>query len=114
MDALRARYFLLSDGAADNLGRSTWRFVLSNLADGEVLTASDVEPDCDASRLALWALVRGLEAISEPASVTLVTSSPYVRRGIQRGLAVWRANGWKWERFGRLVEVRNGDLWRRV
>lgn len=114
MDARRARYYLLSDGTADNLGRGAWRFVLSNLRGGEVLTASDVEPECDATRLCLWGLVRGLEAIDEPAAVTLVTSSSYVRRGIQRGLAAWKANGWKWERFGRLVEVRNVDLWQRV
>jgi len=46
--------------------------------------------------------------------VTLVTKSRYVSRGMKRGLADWRANSWHWERFGRVVPVRDHDLWRRV
>jgi hypothetical protein len=49
-----------------------------------------------------------------PAQVTLVTKSRYVSRGIKKGLAEWQSNGWKWERFGRLVPVRDCDLWQRV
>jgi hypothetical protein len=43
-----------------------------------------------------------------------VTKSRYVSRGLKRGLSDWRANGWQWERFGRVVPVRDHDLWRRV
>ena len=30
------------------------------------------------------------------------------------GLAEWRANDWQWERFGQMVAIRDGDLWRRL
>lgn len=78
------------------------------------IVASDHEPGMRGDRLALMAVVRGLEALDQPSAVKLVTGSSYVRRGVTRGLAEWCRNGWKWERFGRLVAVRDEDLWRRV
>ena len=39
----------------------------------------------------------------------LVTKSRYVNRGLKRGLNDWRSNGWQWERFGRVVPVRDHD-----
>jgi hypothetical protein len=65
-------------------------------------------------RLELLAVVRGLEALDGPARVTLVTRSRYVSRGIRFGITEWRANEWQWERFGRVVPVKDHDLWQRV
>jgi ribonuclease HI len=44
----------------------------------------------------------------------LWTPSTYVREGIRNGLREWRENGWQWEYFGRLVPVKNDDLWKRL
>jgi hypothetical protein len=74
----------------------------------------DSEPTATGERLELLAVVRGLEALEGPARVTLVTKSRYVSRGIKVGLPQWRANDWCWENFGRLVPVRDHDLWQRV
>jgi hypothetical protein len=60
------------------------------------------------------ALVRGLEAVPQPARVTLVASSPYVNRVLNGGLDEWRTSGWQWERHGEMVPVKNADLWQRV
>jgi ribonuclease HI len=88
--------------------------VLQNVESQRRFAATDSEP-CDCGeRLELLAVVRGLEALDGPARVTLVTRSRYVSRGIKKGLADWRANNWKWERFGRIVPVRDHDLWQRV
>ena len=91
-----------------------WEFVLES-ADGSArFEAADQEDQVAGQRLELLAVVRGLEALDQPSCVTLVTSSDYVRRGLRFGIPQWRESGWRWEFFGRMVPVRNADLWRRV
>jgi ribonuclease HI len=114
MTAPLAHYLLFAEAALDSSTGGTWRFVLEPVGDGELFSAADSEEVECAERLELLAVVRGLEALDHPAKVTLVTKSRYVSRGLKRGLADWRTNGWHWERFGRVVPVRDHDLWRRV
>jgi ribonuclease HI len=91
-----------------------WRFTLQ-MANGEdQFVASDTEPGTQSERLELLAVVRGLEALDQPSRVTLVTRSRYVSRGLRAGLPAWRESGWQWERFGKMVPVKNRDLWQRV
>ena len=112
----RPHYLLFSDAdtdsASDNPRR--WRFRLEALDGTAELEAADEEPELERDRLALLAVVRGLEALDQPSRVTLVTSSRYVARGLRFGLEDWRQNCWQWERFGRLTPVKNNDLWQRV
>jgi ribonuclease HI len=111
----RAKHVLLfSEARVDHSGAAAWRFALENVDTGESFSATDVEICECLERLELLAVVRGLEALDQPAKVTLVTKSRYVSRGLKRGLADWRNNAWHWERFGRMVPVRDHDLWRRV
>jgi len=107
------RFVLYSEAqTADRYG--AWRFVVKD-ADGSVaVDAADREAETAAERLELLAVVRGLEALDQPSRVSLVTRSRYVRRGIAYGLEEWRRNGWTWERFGRMVAVKNRDLWQRL
>lgn len=95
-----------------NHGR--WRFVLRDADGSPRLVAEHVEPLVSNDRLELLSVVRGLEALDTPSHVTLMTSCTYVREGIRRGLAEWRSNGWRWERFGQMVPVKDLDLWQRV
>ncbi len=107
-------YLLFSEASQDPCSAPVWRFVLQNVESQRRFAATDSEP-CDCGeRLELLAVVRGLEALDGPARVTLVTKSRYVSRGIKKGLAQWRENHWRWERFGRIVPVRDCDLWQRV
>jgi ribonuclease HI len=114
MTVPQPHYLLFSEATLDRPHGGTWRFVLEQVGSAEALSVSDYEAAECPERLELLAVVRGLEALDQPASVTLVTKSRYVSRGLKRGLADWRANGWQWERFGRVVPVRDHDLWRRV
>jgi ribonuclease HI len=91
-----------------------WRFLLESVDGATKLAACDEEPQAHCSRLELLAVVRGLEALDQPSRVTLVTPSRYVSRGIRYGLDEWRRNDWRWERYGRMTPVKNGDLWRRI
>ncbi|MDX1965050.1 MAG: RNase H family protein [Pirellulales bacterium] len=94
--------------------RGNWQFTLRGTNGGGQLEVSETEEIPSRERLELLAVVRGLESVPQPARVTLVTDSQYVRQGIRHGLEEWRANQWHWEAFGELVPIKNLDLWRRV
>ena len=92
----------------------SWRFRLNEIDGDHQLEIIDREPGCCSERLGLLAVVRGLEAIDRPSCVCLATSSRYVYEGIAFGLDEWRENDWRWECFGRLVPIKNLDLWQRI
>lgn len=106
----------VSDGAAADTepigGR--WHFVLERIDLNERLEAADSERAQPRDRLALLAVVRGLEAIEMPSQVTLVTTSRYVSRGLRYGLSEWREANYSWEHFGMQKPIRNADLWQRI
>ncbi len=101
-------------GGPTRHGGVQWRFQLRDENGVAGLAAADREPGWTVERLALLAVVRGLEALDEPAQVVLVNPHRYVSRALQYGLDAWRELRWRWERFGQLVAVRNADLWQRV
>lgn len=111
-------YLLFSDatagGSSNEPGGGEWRFVLEAVAGGHRLEAASSEPNVSFDRLALLAVVRGLEALDQPSCVTLVTTSRYVARGLRFGLPAWRDTRWQWERNGSLEPIKNADLWQRV
>ncbi len=107
-------YLLFSEACHAAQPSNAWRFVLESVDSQQRLAATDVEPHAGAERLELLAVVRGLEALDGPTRVTLITKSRYVSRGLKYGMNEWRMNSWQWERFGKIVPVRDHDLWRRV
>lgn len=118
MDASRPEFVLFSEANGGIPGvpasRDGWRFVLQSSDGRQRLEAADREPDDRGERLELLAVVRGLEALDQPSHVTLVTGSRYVRHGLVYGLAEWRENHWRWDRFGEFAPVKNADLWQRI
>jgi ribonuclease HI len=107
-------HFLLFSESRRGVEQGRWRFVLESLDGTDKLEATDIESDVHGERLELLAVVRGLEALSQPSRVTLVTPSRYVDRGLSDGLPEWRSNNWQWEHFGEMAPVKNRDLWQRV
>jgi ribonuclease HI len=112
MPVPKPHFLLTAEGRSDGRARN-WRFSLE-VAGIRQLQIEDFEPFTGGQRLELLAVVRGLEALEQPSRVTLLTASTYVKRGILYGLDDWRANGWCWESHGKMVPVKNGDLWRRL
>lgn len=92
----------------------SWYFRLESATGEGDFEASDVEQDVSRERLELLSVVRGLEALEQPSSVTLVTSSRQISRAVRQGLDYWRQRDWKWERFGERVPMKNSDLWMRI
>lgn len=112
-DVCPPHYLLFSESSyARGIGR--WRFRLTSAGGGETFEAADIEAELGGERLALLTVVRALEALDQPSRVTLVDCDPYIRRGIRFGLPEWRENGWRWECFGKLVPVKDADLWQRL
>jgi ribonuclease HI len=97
-----------------SIGLGRWQFVLERMDGPERLEAADGESYIHQDRLALLAVVRGLEALEQASLVRLVTTSRYVDRGLRFGLPNWRETNYQWESFGERKPVRNADLWRRV
>ena len=118
MNRIFPRVILYSESSRQRPGEEPagiwWRFVLQSMDSDQQLVATDTEPEAEGERLELLAVVRGLEAIDKPSRVTLVTKSRYVTRGFRYGMDDWRVQGWRWEHFGRLVPIKNQDLWRRI
>lgn len=114
--SLPAPHFVLYSQARPEAAETTprWRFVLTPLEGGQRLEAEDEEPQMSSERIALLAVIRGLEALDQPSQVTLVTESRYVVRGLRFGLPQWRRSNWCWEHFGEMVPIKNRDLWQRL
>lgn len=109
-------YLLLTEAypAAMGADGGRWQFVLEHCEGRHRIEAADDERGMGLERLHLLSVVRGLEALEHPATVTLVTASRQIARAVRGGLAEWRESGWCWEFFDEMTPVKNGDLWRRV
>ena len=69
------------------------------------------EPNTTNNRMELTAVIKGLEALTRPCDVRVVTDSQYVKRGITQWINRWRRNGW---RTAGKEPVKNRDLWERL
>ena len=67
-----------------------WSFTLESADGAHSVKVEDAEPQTHGERLELLAVVRGLEALPQPASLTLITTSAYVHRVLNGGLDDWR------------------------
>jgi len=106
--------YLLATGSRSDIEGGRWQFVLRSTDRTFEIAESDFEANHFGDRVALLAVVRGLEAIPEPGRVMLLTPSRYILNGIRHGLCTWEDQNFKIERLGRRVAVRNFDLWSRV
>ena len=62
------------------------------------------------NRMEIMAVIKGLEELQEPCSVSLYSDSQYVVNAISKGWAKrWKANGWK--RNSKGEKALNPDLW---
>ncbi|MFZ1936156.1 MAG: ribonuclease HI [Thermoguttaceae bacterium] len=106
---------LFADGACSgNPGPGGWAFILRHVKSGKEREASGGERESTNNRMELTAVIRGLEALTRPAVIELVTDSIYVGKGLTEWLPKWKANGWRRRENGHWAEVKNEDLWRQL
>ena len=60
------------------------------------------------NRMELLAVIAGLRTLEEPATVSIVTDSQYVAKGMTTWIHSWRRKGW---RTAAGTPVKNRDLW---
>ncbi len=77
-----------------------------------VRETSGYEAGTTNNRMELTAAVMGLETLTEPCEVTIVTDSQYLKNAFTAGwLDNWQRNGWK---TAGKAPVKNKDLWLRL
>ena len=113
--AATAEVQLFTDGACSgNPGPGGWAFILRHRKTGKELERSGGERETTNNRMEMLAVIRGLEALTRPASVELVSDSEYVGKGLSQWMAKWKANGWRRRDGKNWAAVKNEDLWRRL
>lgn len=103
--------YLYTDGACSgNPGPGGWGAILRyKNADKEL---SGGEPETTNNRMELLAVIKGLEALTEPCKVTIISDSKYVVYGISKGWAAgWKKKNWR-KSDGK--PALNPDLWERL
>ncbi len=66
------------------------------------------------NRMELTAVIRALDTLKEPCTVTLNTDSEYVQKGITQWLRGWKAHDWTRKDGSRRVAIANKELWQEL
>ncbi len=99
-----------TDGAcAGNPGPGGWGAVLSYGGTSREICGG--EADTTNNRMELMAAIRALETLTRSVDARLHTDSTYVKDGVTKWMARWKANGWK---TAAKKPVKNIDLWQRL
>ena len=99
---------IYTDGSCKkNPGPGGWGAIL--VYKGKEKELCGGEADTTNNRMELTAVIRALEALREPCSVTLISDSRYVCDGMGKGWAkAWKKRGWK---KADKSPVLNRELW---
>jgi len=96
-------------GCEGNPGPGGWAAVLN--CDGRVKEIGGGEPATTNNRMELQAAISALEALTQQCKIEFFTDSEYLRNGITKWVAGWKAKGWL---SSQKKPVKNEDLWRRL
>jgi len=106
---------LFTDGACSgNPGPGGWAFLLRHPASGKEKEGSGGDPETTNNRMEMLAVIRGLEALNNPADVEVITDSQYVMKGMNEWMQGWKRNGWRRRTKKGYEELKNADLWQRL
>lgn len=102
---------IYTDGACSpNPGTGGWAAVV--LKDGRLhRELSGCREETTNNRMELIGALEGLQSLSEPHRVTLITDSTYVKNGISSWISGWKRRGWL---TADKQPVKNRDLWERL
>ena len=105
---------LFADGAClGNPGPGGWGFLLrvQTSSGPQEKEASGADPGTTNNRMELMAVIQGLETLTRPCAVRLVSDSQYVLKGLTEWMPGWKRKGW---RKADGAPVMNADLWQRL
>jgi ribonuclease HI len=105
----KVRVELYTDGACSgNPGPGGWAYILRHPASGKEREQAGAEIETTNNRMELIAVIRGLEALREPAEVDIFSDSQYVLNGLKEWMESWKKRGW---RTADKKPVKNRELW---
>ena len=94
-------------GALGNPGPGGWGVRLK-YSDGRIIELGGAEVHTTNNRMELTAAIEGLKRVSHCGSITVVTDSEYLRKGITQWIHGWKRRGWM---TAARKPVLNQDLW---
>jgi ribonuclease HI len=98
---------VFTDGACKgNPGPGGWGVILRMGKHEKEMSGSD--PQTTNNRMEMTAVIRALNALTEPCEVTVCTDSRYVIDGMTKWVQGWQKKGWI---NASKQPVRNADLW---
>ena len=99
---------LYTDGACSgNPGPGGWACIL--ISGSHKRKLSGYNANTTNNKMELTAVIRGLECLTKPVSVLIITDSQYVKNAFTEGwLKNWQNNGWKTKSGS---PVKNQELW---
>lgn len=101
---------IYTDGACrGNPGPGGWGVLLRY--NGSEKTLAGAEKDTTNNRMELTAAIKGLNAVTRPCDVLVVTDSQYVKHGITEWLQNWQKRNW---RGSNGKQVKNIELWQQL
>lgn len=104
------RVVIYTDGACrGNPGPGAWAAILAYR--GRERELSGFEDHTTNNRMELMAVIQGLEALTRPCDVRIVTDSQYVMKGVTEWMDGWKRRNW---RTAEGKPVRNRELWGRL
>lgn len=104
----RKKVKITTDGAClGNPGPGGWAALLDYSGKEKMLSGG--EPETTNNRMELMAVIKGLSALKEGCTVSIVTDSKYVMDAFEQDwISGWLARGWK---TSAKKPVKNQDLW---
>jgi ribonuclease HI len=106
---------LYTDGACKgNPGPGGWAFVLVHPQSGKTLERFGSEPEATNNRMELLAVIEGLNSLTKPSCVEVVSDSKYVLQGLEDWMPKWKKNGWRRKEGNSFKPVKNVDLWKEL
>jgi ribonuclease HI len=107
--ALMDHVVLYTDGACSgNPGPGGWGAILRVDGQGHEKELYGGAAQTTNNRMELTAVIMGLRALKRVCRVDVYTDSMYLKDGIEKWLAGWKARGWK---TADRKPVKNQDLW---
>jgi ribonuclease HI len=101
---------IYTDGACrGNPGPGGWGVLLRY--NGTEKTLAGAEKDSTNNRMELTAAIMGLNAVTRPSEIVIVTDSQYVKNGITLWIENWKKRNWKGANG---KPVKNIDLWQQL
>lgn len=106
---------LFTDGACSgNPGPGGWAYILRHPATESEKEESGGQSDTTNNQMELMAVIQGLEALTGPCEVEVVTDSSYVAKGSIEWLPNWKKNSWRRREGKSWKPVKNVELWQRL